>query len=219
MSDPSWAALWLSLRVASMSTLLALVVALPLAALTARRRFAGRALLDALLLVPLVLPPTVVGYLLLVTFGRRGPVGGLLARVWDGSLIFSVEGAVLAAAIVAFPLIYLPTKSGMAAIAQEMLDNARISGASRGQLFRHVLVPMAIKSIGAGTVLGFARALGEFGATLMVLGWQPGKTTLPILIYSAYTDGRLADAWLPVSLLTTTSLGIVALYHRLLRDE
>jgi molybdate transport system permease protein len=218
MMDTAWTGLWLSARVAVFATVLALALAVPLAALTARRRFAGRSLLDALLLLPLVLPPTVVGYVLLVLLGRRGPLGSLLAKVYDGSIIFSIEGAILAATVVAFPLIYLPTKSGMAAVGQEMLDAAHIEGATRLQMFFRVLIPLSAKHIAAGGVLGFARALGEFGATLMVLGWRPGKTTLPIQVYAAYVDGRLSDAWLPVGLLTAASVAIVLVYHRLVRE-
>jgi molybdate transport system permease protein len=211
-------AIGLSLRVASLATLAALALALPLAALTARRRFVGRSFLDALLLLPLVLPPTVVGYLLLVLLGREGWVGAWLARA-DVSVLFTMTGAVLAATVVAFPLLYLPAKSGMADVSQEMLDAARIHGASRLQLFWHVLLPMARRNIAAGAVLAFARALGEFGATIMVLGWRPGKTTLPIEIYSAYIDGRLRDAWAPVAILIVTSSVIAMLYHRLLRED
>ena len=218
MTDTAWTGLWLSLRVALFATLLAVVVAVPLAAITSRRRFVGRSVVDALLLLPLVLPPTVVGYILLVLFGRRGIIGEPLGKVFDGSLIFSVEGAIVAAAIVAFPLIYLPAKSGIAAVSQSMLDAARIEGASRWQTFTRVLIPLSRKHIAAGGVLGFARALGEFGATIMVLGIRPGKATLSIQVYMAYQDGPLSNAWLAVVLLTAVSAVIVVIYHRLLRE-
>jgi molybdate transport system permease protein len=219
MPDTAWTGLWLSLRIATFATLLAFVVAVPLAAITSRRRFFGRSLVDASLLLPLVLPPTVVGYLLLVAFGRYGPVGSLIERVTGASIIFSITGAILAAAIVAFPLIYLPAKSGMAAVAQEMLDAAKIEGATRVQTFARVLVPMSIKHLAAGGVLAFARAMGEFGATMMVLGWRPGKTTLPIQVYAAYIEARMGEAWMPVALLTGASVVIVVAYHRLLRED
>lgn len=218
MADSAWLALWLSLRIATCATLLALVLAVPLAAMTARRRFAGRSLLDAALLLPLVLPPTVVGYVLLIVLGRRGVIGSAFEHAFGSSIIFSVTAAVIAAAIIAFPLIYLPVKSGMASVSDELLDAARSEGASRFQLFFRVLVPLARKHIAAGAVLAFARAIGEFGATLMVFGWRPGKTTLPIQVYAAWQNGTLDDAWPPVGLLTGASVVIVLVYHRLLRE-
>lgn len=222
MDEPLLPAFSLSLRIASLATLIAVVVALPLAAVSARRRFRGRSMLDALLMLPLVLPPTVLGYLLLVLLGRRGWLGQWLHAWFDYTLVFRVEAAVLAATVVAFPLIYLPAKSGMSAISREMLDTAHIYGASRWQVFWHVLVPLARKGILAGTVLGFARALGEFGATLMVLGWQPGRTTLPILVYAAAFEpgGQLSDAAVPVATLCVVSLVVVVAYNAMLqRDE
>ena len=213
-------ALWLSLRIAFLATLIALALAMPLAACSARLRFRGRGLLDALLILPLALPPTVVGYAMLVLLGRRGWIGHWL-DVWLGyTLIFRFEAAVLAAAVVAFPLIYLPTKSAMASVSREMLDAARVYGATRWQLFWRVLVPLSRRGILAGTVLGFARALGEFGATMMIYGWSPSRITLPILIYQATFERNENEATVAVALLIAASLIVVVVYNKLLtRDE
>jgi molybdate transport system permease protein len=208
--DPLLAAMGLSLRVAGTASLLAMAIAVPLAWVSARRRFAGKSVLEAVLLLPLVLPPTVIGYALIVLLGRHGLLGGWL----EGSLLFRIEGAILAATVVALPLIYLPTRAAFASVDREMEDIARLMGASRAQTFWHVSLPMARRGIASGLMLGFARGLGEFGATVMVLGVQPGRLTLPISIYRDYERGTLAAALPAVLLLTAVSLAIVLLYNR-----
>lgn len=203
--------LWLSLRISLAATLIATLVAVPLAYALRRRAFVGRGALESLILMPMILPPTVVGYLILVTLGARGWLTSALP--FDYSIVFRFEGAVLAAAIVAVPLIYLPARAGFATVEREMEDVAKLMGASRAQTFWHVAVPMAARGLGSGVVLGFARALGEFGATIMVFGWQPNRVTLPISIYADFEQGTLSDAAPAVLALSAASFGLVLLYN------
>ena len=197
----------LSLEVATLATLLAAAVALPLAwALRGRHRRFGARLTEGVLLLPLVLPPTVVGYAGVLLLGGRGPAG------WLGfPLVFTLPAAVLAAALVALPLVYLPARAAFEALDPDLLAAARQLGAGRIALVRHVALPLARGGIAAGLVLGFARALGEFGATLMVFGWQPGRTTLPIAIYAAFERGDLRAAAAPAVCLAALALGAVLL--------
>ena len=205
-----WPALWLSLRIASMATVVAGVVAIPLAFVLARRRFPGKSLAEGLILMPMVLPPTVLGYLLLMALGARGWLAPLLGGY---SIVFRFEGAVLAAAIVALPMLYIPAKAGFASVERELEDIARLMGANRLQSFWHVSVPLARRGLISGLVLAFARALGEFGATVMVFGWQPRRLTLPISIYADYEQGNLSHATAAVIALSALSLGLIMLYN------
>jgi molybdate transport system permease protein len=213
MSDV-WQPLLLSLRIAAAATVVVALAAVPLAFVLSRRTFLGRSLLEALLTLPLVLPPTVVGYVLIMTFGSRGWVGVWLDRWFGYSPIFRVEGAVLASAVVAFPLLYMPAKAAFASVEREFEDTARLLGATTLQLFWNVSLPLARRGIFGGAVLAFARALGEFGATVMVFGWQPRRVTLPISVYSDYEQGDLKHAAAAVIALTALSLALIATYNR-----
>jgi molybdate transport system permease protein len=205
------APLLLSLKIAAVASVLVALVGVPLAWGMARWSFRGKSLLEAVLIVPLVLPPTVVGYFIIVAVGARSPLGAFLKRTFDYSFLFHWHGAVVASATVALPLLYLPAKAAFASIERELEDVARLMGASSAQVFWHVSLPMARRGIGSGMLLGFARALGEFGATVMVLG---GKQTLPISIYDDYVAGDLAAAAPAVAALTGVSLLVIMLYNR-----
>jgi molybdate transport system permease protein len=211
-------AAWLSLLIATGATTLVAALGIPLAYGLARSRFRGRSAIDTLLTIPLVLPPTVVGYLILVTFGARGWPGRLLHDWFGYSIVFRIEGAILAAAVVAFPLLYLPARAAFLAVERELEDVASLFGASRIQIFRHISLPAARHAILGGVVLAFARALGEFGATVMVFGLQPGRQTLPISIYSAFEQGELAGAWPAVALLIALCFALIVLRNRVARD-
>ena len=212
-----WGTLVYSLMIAVPATLLAAVSAVPLAYLMGRKNFAGKSLLEAAIIVPLVLPPTVVGYILLVLFGRRGVVGEWLDEVTGGySILFRPEGGILAAAVVAAPLLYLPAKAAFGSIEREMFDIARINGASRYQTFWQVAVPIAWRGLASGLVLGFARALGEFGATVMVMGNLPSKPmTLPVLVYNLWESGEPHAAAGPVLLLSAIAFALAFLFNRI----
>jgi molybdate transport system permease protein len=209
-----WPPLWLSIQVAAVATIVVALVAVPLAFVMARRHFRGQSLIEALLVVPLVLPPTVVGYYLIVVLGARGPIGSLLQSLLDYSVMFHWHGAVIAAATISFPLLYLPAKAAFASVEREMEDTARLMGASPLQAFWHVSLPLARRGIGGGLLLAFARALGEFGATMMVLGNFAGRQTLPISIYDDYIAGDLWRAVPGIVALTGISLVVILIYNR-----
>lgn len=201
----------LSLQIGVVATVAAVLVAVPIAFVMARRSFPGKSVVEAILLLPLVLPPTVIGYLLIVALGSNGWISRWLGGY---SIVFRFEGAVLASAVVALPLLYMPTKAAFASVERELEDIARLMGASRLQMFWHVSLPMARRGLGSGIVLAFARAVGEFGATLMVFGWQPGRITLPISIYDDWTQGNLNNATGAVLALIALSVGLIVIYNR-----
>ncbi|MCD7983909.1 MAG: molybdate ABC transporter permease subunit [Desulfovibrio sp.] len=187
----------LSLRVAGLATLISFVAATLMAWLLARKRGPLPALLDAVCTLPLVLPPTVLGYYLILLVGRRGLLGQWLADVGI-NLIFSWQGAVVAATVVVFPLIYKSARAALEQVDPHLENAARTLGSSEWRVFVSVSLPLAWKGIFAGLMLAFARGMGEFGATLMIAGNIPGKTqTLALAIYDAFQAGNDAQAvWL-----------------------
>lgn len=207
-------AIWLSLRIAAAATVLSAILGIPLAFLMTRQRFFGRSLVEAMITLPLVLPPTVLGFLMILVAGSRGWLGQSLGDWFGYRFLFSIEAAILAAAIVALPLVYLPAKAAFTSVPREFEDIARTFGASLRQIFWHVSLPWARRGLISGLILAFARALGEFGATVMVFGWQPGRQTLPILIYSKYEQGELSSATGAVVVLLAISIGVIILYNR-----
>jgi molybdate transport system permease protein len=189
-----WFPLGLSLRVAVLATILTAIVGVPAAWLLARRHFAGRDLISATLLTPLVLPPTVLGYYLLMIIGRRGVVGRMLeARGIE--LAFTWRAAVLAAAVGSFALLIKTAQAGFESIDKRLEQAAQTLGHSDWSIFWTISVPLAWRSILAGTVLAFCKALGDFGITLMVAGDIPGRTqTLPLAIYDHVQSNQLQQA-------------------------
>ncbi len=186
--------LWLSLRVSLAATALTLLVGVPVAWLLARRRFPGRDLVEVLVVLPLILPPTVLGYYLLVAIGSRGPVGRALAAM-GVELAFTWRAAVLAAAIGSIALLIKSAQAGFETVDQRLEQAARTLGRSEWSIFWAVTLPLAWRSVLAGTVLAFCRAVGEFGITLMVAGSIPGKTrTLPLAIYDHVQANAMAEA-------------------------
>ena len=189
--DQVASALTLSLKVAGLATLVDLVLGVAVGYLLARKRFPGRELLDTVLTLPMVMPPTVLGYYLLVLLGRKGWLGGWLQDTFGINLIFTWQGAVIAASVVAFPLVFKPARAAFEAVDPQLQDAARVLGISEAGVFWRVTLPLAWRGILAGVLLGFARALGEFGATLMVAGSIPGRTqTLSIAVYEAVQAGQ-----------------------------
>lgn len=204
-----WSPLFLSLRVASCATLLSLLFGLPVGYLLARRRILGKPLWEGLTLLPLVLPPTVLGYYLLVTLSKVSPLGRAYHALTgaDLNLVFTWQGAALAASVVSFPLLARTAQAAFADVDAELLAAARVEGASELQTFRHILLPLARRGLVAGTGLAFARALGDFGATLMVAGDIPGVTrTMPLAVYDAVYAGEDRTALLFVLLLSAVCL-------------
>jgi molybdate transport system permease protein len=184
LTPEEWVAVRLSLRIALVATLAALPFGILLAWLLARKRFFGKALVDALVHLPLVLPPVVTGYLLLVSFGRRGPVGAFLFDTFGIVFSFRWTGAALACAVMGFPLLVRPIRLSLEAIDRRLEDAAATLGASRAWVFLTVTLPLALPGLIAGMVLCFAKALGEFGATITFVSNIPGETqTISAAIY------------------------------------
>jgi len=185
LSPQDWTAVQLSLRVAAVSTVVALPFGIAIATLLARKEFWGKALLDAMVLLPLVLPPVVTGYLLLITFGRRAPVGAFLADHFGIVFSFRWTGAALACGIMAFPLMVRAIRLSIEAIDTRLEDAAATLGANRVWRFTTITLPLALPGIIAGAILSFARALGEFGATITFVSNIPGETqTISAAIYT-----------------------------------
>lgn len=215
MSDSVWVPLLLSLKVAGWATLLAAVAGTAAAYGLSRWRWRGRDLLDALLTLPLVLPPTVLGYYLLVLLGRRGVLGETLAG-WGIELVFTWQGAVIAAAVVAFPLVFKSARAAFENVDAQLENAARVLGVCETGVFFRVTLPLAARGIVAGVLLAFARALGEFGATLMIAGNLPGRTqTLSVAIYEAVQAGDDATANLLVLVTSVTCVVVLLLAGRL----
>jgi molybdate transport system permease protein len=192
-----WSPLWISLATSATATVFTFVMGLAAAAWRERRTGIGTALVDGVFLLPLVLPPTVVGFFLLLLFGRNGPIGKFLLA-FGATVVFSWPATVIAATVVAFPLMYLTARAALEQVDPHLMQAARTLGASEWRVFREIALPLAWPGILAGTILSFARALGEFGATLMIAGNIPGKTeTIPIAIYFAVEadDIHRALAW------------------------
>lgn len=192
------APLWLTLKIALLATLLAGAVGIALGWWMAQRRFAGKNFVDALLMLPMVLPPTVLGYYLIVVIGRNGVLGQYLDRWFGINLMFTWQGAVIAASLVSLPLIYKAARAAFEDVDRRFPHAARTLGAGEAEIFLRIALPLAVRGIAAGLMLAFARAMGEFGATLMIAGNLPGKTqTLSIAIYDAVQAGNDAQAlWL-----------------------
>jgi molybdate transport system permease protein len=209
-----WSPLWISLATSVTATVITLAAGLAAAAWREGRRGPAIALVDGILLLPLVLPPTVVGFFLLLLFGRNGPLGKLFLQL-GATIVFSWPATVIAAAVVSFPLMYLTARAALEQVEPRLLQAARTLGATEWRVFREVALPLAWPGILAGTILAFARALGEFGATLMLAGNIPGRTaTIPIAIYFAVeaNDVRGALVWCAIDAGVSLVL-LAALYY------
>src|ERR1700735_552131 len=212
--------IWISLKTALTATALVFILGLGAAGWRAGRRSRLWDLLDGLFLLPLVLPPTVVGFFLLVLFGRNGPLGRLLWS-FGVTVVFSWPATVVAATVIAFPLMYLTARGALEQLDPSVLEAARTLGASEWEVFTAVALPLIWPGILAGTVLSFARALGEFGATLMLAGNIPGRPeTIPVAIYFAIEAGDMRQAlgWsavvLVISLAVLAAMGAWTRYQR-----
>lgn len=214
--DIAWSALFLSLKVAGWAVFINLILGISVGYLLARKRFIGRELLDTILTLPMVMPPTVLGYYLLVLLGRNGWIGEWLKDVFDINLIFTWQGAVIASVVVTFPLVFKPARAAFESIDQHYEQTARVLGISELAIFFRVTLPLAWRGILAGVLLAFARALGEFGATLMVAGSIPGKTqTLSVAIYEAVQAGQDAIANTLVIITSIVCIIVLLLAKRL----
>ncbi|MHB0860384.1 molybdate ABC transporter permease subunit [Paenibacillus sp. SEL3] len=201
MQDIDWNEYWppirLSLQVALLSSVLVIILGLLVAwSMSRLGLFKGKTVVETVLMLPLVLPPTVVGFLLLILLGRKSGFGRFVEQSFGEPIIFSWWAGVIAAVVVAFPLVYRTLKMGLSSVDQDLENVGRSMGASEWQVFRYITFPLIFPSFKAAFILGFARGLGEFGATLMIAGNIPGKTqTIPTAIYIAVDSGHLPMAW------------------------
>jgi|GEM_PF-301267 len=207
-----WSALRISLQVTAVATIAIALLGVALALLLARKRFRGKLLLETLITLPLVLPPSVLGYYLLVVLGQRNP----LVAALDLNILFTWQAAAVAATIVGLPLMVQASRSAIVEINPELENADRMEGASEVRVLRHVTLPLAKSGILAGLILGSARALGEFGATLMVAGNIPGRTqTLPMAIYDAVQSRQYQQANMMVLLMTSLAFAGLWFAYRL----
>jgi molybdate transport system permease protein len=191
-----WSPIWLSIKVSLIAGVIVIVLGLLCGRWMARRYFKGKTVIETLLMLPLVLPPSVVGFFLIILFGKNSFMGKAIEAVFQAPIMFTWYAAVLASVIVSFPLMYQSAKAGFEAVDETVEEAARIDGADEYEVFFYISIPLANRSIVSGAILSFARSLGEFGATLMFAGNIPGKTqTIPTAIYVAIESGEMAMAW------------------------
>jgi len=202
-------ALTLSLITTAASLVLTVTFGLPLAFVLARRRFRGSSLLEVVVDLPIVLPPAVAGLALLIAFGRRGVLGGSLQALGI-EIPFTIVAVILAQTFVSAPFFILSARTGLAAVDRDLEDAARVDGASEAQLFRSITLPLAGTAIAAGLVMSWARALGEFGATIMFAGNVEGRTqTLPLVVYAQFQGGDLDGAIAAAAILVFAAFGVL----------
>lgn len=204
---------WISIKTALTSTVVAFFLGIAAAWYVAKYKGKLKGLIDSLLTLPMVLPPTVVGFFLLIVFGKNGPVGKLLYKLGI-QIVFSWSATVIAASIVAFPLMYKTARGAFEQVDKNLIYAARTLGVPDRKIFWKITLPLAWPGVAAGTVLAFARALGEFGATLMIAGNIPGKTqTIPIAIYFASQNDEMGKALIWVLLIFAISLLVMTVMN------
>jgi molybdate transport system permease protein len=201
-----WSPIVLSLQTAAVALIIVVVIGILVAKWMSRKKFKGKVFLETILLLPLVLPPTVVGFLLIIILGRNSLIGSAIENLTGQPVMFTWPAAVIAAAVVAFPMMYQSAKTGFLSVDMRAEEAARVDGASEWKVFLFITLPLSAKALVAGVILSFARALGEFGATLMFAGNLPGKTqTMPTAIYVAFESGNMEAAWIWVSVIMAIS--------------
>ncbi len=211
-----WFPLWLSLRVAALATLFSLVIGISVAYFLANRTFPGKEVVDAIATLPLVLPPTVLGYFLLVALGRESWLGKLYESIVGHPLVFTWQAAVIASTVHAFPLLVKTARAALESVDRVYEKAARNLGASEWRVFWRVTLPLARRSIFAAGVIAFARSLGDFGATLMVAGNIPHQTqTAAVAIYDAVESGNTMLARVLVLVISAVALAIVYIANRM----
>ena len=208
-----WSPLFISIKTTFVATGITFFIGISTAWFVVKSNFKHKALLDSIFTLPMVLPPTVLGFFLLIIFGKKGVIGSFLDKM-DINIIFSWTATVIAAIVVAFPLMYKTTKGAFEQIDKNLINAAKTMGVSDIKIFFKIVVPLAWPGIAAGTVLAFARSLGEFGATLMIAGNIPGKTqTIPIAIYFSAEGGDMKGAMTWVMIVFTISLSTMILMN------
>ncbi|AGZ25064.1 MULTISPECIES: molybdate ABC transporter permease subunit [Staphylococcus] len=207
---PDLTSFWISIRVATMSTIIVMILGILVSKWLYHRKKRWVKIVESFILLPIVLPPTVMGFILLIVFSPRGIIGQFFNNILHLPVVFTLTGAVIASVIVSFPLMYQHTIQGFNSIDKRMLDTARTMGASESKIFYRIVLPLSKRYILSGIVMSFARAIGEFGATLMVAGYIPNKTnTLPLEIYFLVVEGKENQAWLWVLVLVAFSIVVI----------
>lgn len=215
MDTHIWFSIQLSLKVATVATVFVALIGGVIAYFLATRQFRGKTFIEIAVTLPMILPPTVTGYYLILLLGRNGAIGSVIYTLTGWSLMFSWHGAVAAAFVVALPLMVKTAQAAIASLDRSMIDTAYVLGYSELQTAIKVMLPLARKGILAGVILSYARAMGEFGATLMLAGNIPGRTnTLPLAIYTAAASGDWPKAHAMVGLLTLMSGAFLFLVHK-----
>ncbi|WP_243291927.1 molybdate ABC transporter permease subunit [Bacillus sp. FJAT-47783] len=210
----------LSFKVAALATIFAFLVGTFMGKWMSRRSFPGKNIVETFFLLPIVLPPSVVGFLLMIVFGRNSIIGKGIEWLFHQPVMFTATACVIASTVVAFPLMYQSVKTGFESIDLRIEEASRVDGANEWQTFRFISFPLAKKAILSGIVLSFTRALGEFGATLMFAGNIPGKTqTIPTAIYVAMDTGNMTLAWTLVLIMILISLLLLTTVQTISREK
>jgi molybdate transport system permease protein len=218
MSSEIWQITWFTVAVAAGSTVLILPAGVALAWLLARKDWPGKSLVETLVALPLFIPPVATGLLLLKLFSRRGAVGGFFENTFGWQIVFSWRGVILATAIMSFPLLVRTARVAFESVNPRLEQVARTLGAGPWRVFTTITLPLAMRGLVAGALLAFARALGEFGATIMIAGYMPGETaTLSLSIYHLVQLGRDAEAMILLGISFTIAFGAVWLGEHFLR--
>lgn len=216
----TWHPVQLSLFVAVLATAITLILAVPVAYSLLKGKWKGRSVLETMMILPLVLPPSVIGFILIIVLGNNSFIGSAVQQIFGQGIMFSPVAAVLAAAVVAFPLMYQTAKAGFQSITPDVEGAAKVDGATEAKVFFFISLPLATRGLVSGMILSFTRALGEFGATLMFAGNLPGKTqTIPTSIYLAIESGQTYVAWMYVSISIGISILFLLLVQKINRDS
>lgn len=211
---------WISLKVAVISTIIVTLIGVVISKWLYRRHGIIARILESIIVLPIVLPPTVMGFILLIVFSPRSYIGAFFANVLHLPVVFTLTGAVIASVIVSFPLMYQHTVQGFRSIDHKMLNTARTMGASESKIFFKLILPLSKRAILSGVMMSFARAIGEFGATLMVAGYIPNKTnTLPLEIYFLVEQDKENQAWLWVIVLVAFAITVIGTINLLNKDR
>lgn len=211
----SWHPVQLSVTVAFIATVISFLFAILAASIMTNEKVKGKALIETFFFLPLVLPPTVIGFILIIIFGSNSMVGRWIENITGSSILFTVPAAIIAASVVAFPLMYQSIKTGFQSVDPNIINAAKVDGATNWELLFLVTIPLSKKALMTGIILGFTRAFGEFGATLMFAGNIPGKTqTIPTAIYMAIESGNTTIAWYYVFISISFSFILLFLINR-----
>lgn len=211
-------AIFLSLKVTGISTVITSFLGIITAYMFSKHDFRGKSIIETIFLMPIALPPTVVGYLIMLGIGRKSMFGQFLYKNFGINILFTWQAACIAAIVVSFPLIYQNAKNAFTYVGEDVKDAARVDGACELKLFWFIIIPIAVNGIIGGIILAFVRALGEFGATLIVAGNIPGQTqTIPLLIYFSIGSGDNRTANILVIFIMIVSMSLVLITNKLLK--